>query len=354
MLPSDQLESLIQALRALYAAAERALLEAIASAVRAETTQPGGLGAMHQRLTWLRRRARAIIDALLVEAHREAGHALAGAATAGRRRGEQHLPPRRLREAAPLFPRTPAQTLVHAPSALMPTLSAMQPQLLASTEGIYREVMRTVTSTRIGGTAGRLRMAQQVLDQAAKKGVTGFVGRGGRRWNLVHYVEMATRTACLTAANDAYAALLVEHGYDLVRVSTVANCSDLCAPFQGRLLSLTGTGAQKPGVVATLAEARARGLHHPNCRHALILWTPGEPVPDPEPVDPAGYAATQTLRRLERGIRAQKRIRAAAMDTTARRAADARIRALQAQIRAHVADTGIPRIRRREQIGVPL
>ncbi len=351
MLTPEQLERIVAALRTLYAGAERTLLALVADWVRTETRNPGsgpGTYAQHAQI-------RAILDRLLAQARTAAREALARSATDGRRAAERDLPPAHLRAATPLFPRTPAQTLVHAPAGLMPSLSRMYPQLMASTDGMYREVMREVISMRLGGTAGRLRLAQQVLDRAAAQGITGYVSpKSGRRWNLVSYVEMCTRTAARVAANDGYAALCVEHGYDLVRVTTVANCSDLCAPFQGRLLSITGRPTSVP-VVATLAEARARGFEHPNCRHALRLWTPDEgPPPEPEPVDPAGYRATQKLRRLERGIRAQKRVRAAALDRTARQAADARIRALQKQVRDHVADTGIPRIRRREQIGVPL
>lgn len=351
MLTPEQLERIVAALRALYAGAERTLLAMVADWVRAETRSPGSVPGSFSR----RAQIRAVLDRLLGQARGAAREALARAAIEGRRAAEADLPPAILRSAAPLFPRTPPQTLVHAPAGLMPSLSAMYPQLIASTDGIYRQVMREVVSQRLGGTAGRLRLAQQVLDRAAAQGITGYVStKSKRRWNVVSYVEMCTRTAARVAANDAYAALCVEHGYDIVRVTTVANCSDLCAPFQGRLLSITGRPTTAP-VVATLPEARARGFEHPNCRHALRLWTPGDgPLPEPPPVDPAAYKATQKLRGLERRIRAQKRVRAAALDPAAQRAADARIRALQKQVRELVDETGIPRIRRREQIGVPL
>lgn len=352
MLSDDTLDAIIRATRGLYARCEQALIELVAAAVRADAghAQPGLW--LHQRVTELRKRCREVISRMLEHARREASHALGAAAAGGRRNGERDLPPLHLRASAPLFPRTPHATLVHAPAALMPSLARLTPQLLAGAEGMYREVMRDVLATRLGGEAGRLRLAQAALDRAARKGITGyFAPAGKRRWNVVHYVEMASRTAAQRAANDAHAALLVEHGYDLVRVTTVANCSPLCQPFQGRLLSLTGTGMDgRYPVVATLAEARARGLHHPNCRHAIRLWVPSDALPPPPPRDPDGYKATQDLRRLERAVREQKRLRKAAITPQATAAANARIRGLQKQIREHVEATGVPRIRRREQL----
>jgi hypothetical protein len=67
--------------------------------------------------------------------------------------------------------------------------------------------------------------------------------------------------------------------------------------------------------------------------------------------DPDGDKARQRLRLLERRVRAAKRQEAAALDDTARRAARARVREVQAQIRNHVATTSAKRQPAREQIG---
>lgn len=44
----------------------------------------------------------------------------------------------------------------------------------------------------------------------------------------------------------------------------------MCAPWNGKVLSLTG---QTPGY-PTLEEAEGAGLFHPNCRHASSLYIP--------------------------------------------------------------------------------
>ncbi|SLG40273.1 Phage minor capsid protein 2 [Mycobacteroides abscessus subsp. abscessus] len=267
----------------------------------------------------------------------------------------------RLRRTAPRAPRTARGVTVRTPAALRDQLDAMAPHLIASTEGLYRQVMTQVLAHPVDSEAARRRLAQRLLDQAAAKGITGFTDAGGRRWSMVSYVEMATRTAAAQTAIDAHCALLAEHGYDLVRVSVHANCSPMCAPFQGHLLSVTGettsSGPEpwRPRVVASLAQARARGFNHPNCKHHVALWVPGDPLPEAPEVDPDDYLAEQQLRALERRLRAARRRKAVALDDMAARQANAAIRAYRAQIADHVAaHPTVLRKPHRERIDGPL
>jgi len=61
---------------------------------------------------------------------------------------------------------------------------------------------------------------------------------------------------------------LVEQGHDLVKVSTHRGACELCQPWQGKILSITGKTEGYP----TLEEAKAEGLFHVNCRHAYGLY----------------------------------------------------------------------------------
>lgn len=65
----------------------------------------------------------------------------------------------------------------------------------------------------------------------------------------------------------------------------------------------------------------------------------------------ATYEDTQRQRYYERQVRAWKRRAAAAMDDATRARANRRVRDYQARIRALTAETGLPRKRRREQLG---
>jgi hypothetical protein len=52
-----------------------------------------------------------------------------------------------------------------------------------------------------------------------------------------------------------------------VKVSTHRGACELCQPWQGKILSITGKTKGYP----TLEEAKAAGLFHPRCRHAYSL-----------------------------------------------------------------------------------
>jgi len=104
-------------------------------------------------------------------------------------------------------------------------------------------------------------------------------------------------------------------------------------------------------VVATLAEARSRGLHHPNCTHSISAYRPGITRVGNARSDPEGYEAKQRQRELERRIRDAKLRAEAAITPEARRAANARVRALQRELREHIRRHGLKRLPYREQIG---
>jgi len=76
------------------------------------------------------------------------------------------------------------------------------------------------------------------------------------------------RTTTMEAHLQGTANRLVEQGHDLVKVSTHRGACELCQPWQGKILSITGKTEGYP----TLEEAKAAGLFHPNCRHAYGLY----------------------------------------------------------------------------------
>lgn len=225
-------------------------------------------------------------------------------------------------------------------SASLPGVTTISPFRQAVTEAIG--------STRGGLPAtslslSRVQAAQKALDDLAAQGLTGFVDKAGRRWDLATYVEMATRTAVSNAWDEHQAQALVHSGVDLVVVgthSTEGSCA-LCRPWLGRTLSLAGVTPGHP----TLAQARAAGFRHPNCR---CSWAPvGVAMVDEvtNPVDAARsaavYTAAQRQRALERRVRAAHRANAAAITPHARNKARRELTAARAAAEQHRARTGL-------------
>jgi hypothetical protein len=161
---------------------------------------------------------------------------------------------------------------------------------------------------------------------------------------------MAVQTAATHAAVQGHSDQLLSHGIDLVMVSGHSACCELCAEWEGKILSLTG---RTPGY-STLADAMDAGLFHPHCTHTISAYIEGvtKPLP-PEALHTDGeYAKLQERGRLERGIRQWKRREAVAeLDPNAKRLASAKVKEWQGKLRDFKAETGISRNYGREQFG---
>lgn len=230
----------------------------------------------------------------------------------------------------------------------------------------YRDVVTAATAGVLLGTDTRLAAAQRAWDRLLERGVTGFVDQAGRRWELASYVEMAVRTASAQAAVTGHLDRLGAAGIDLVVASDGPQECARCRPWEGKVLSRTVGGARTTAqrnpitsdpvlvrVAGSVAEAIAAGFLHPNCRHGVSAYLPGVTRVPTSTADPEGDAARQKQRALERRVRKEKLREAAALDPAAARVHRERVRALQAQIREHIATapTVLHRRPERERIG---
>lgn len=257
--------------------------------------------------------------------------------------------------------------LVHS---LASRLSGTRLPILRWAEDAYRAVVATdALPSVLLGTTTRRRATQVAWEELLTRGVTGFTDKAGRRWNLASYVEMATRTGVAQAAVEGHLDRLASAGLDLVIVSNAPQECQRCRPWEGKILTRDGADRARAvsadhatedraitvHVAGSVQEAIKAGLLHPNCRHSLNAYLPGLTTIPTDTADPEGDAARQRLRALERAVRAAKLKQAAALTPEAGKAAGARARELQGQIREHVAasaDLGIMRKPERERINL--
>lgn len=225
------------------------------------------------------------------------------------------------------------------------TLTASRSRIFRSVDDIYRKVIAETTPLASQGTITRRTAADRALRRLAANGVTGFIDRAGKRWEAASYVEMASRQATKEAAIQGHVDRLRANGHNLVIVSDVPQECEKCRPFEGKVLAL-----RPENQYTSLDEAKRRGLFHIGCRHSITRYQPGRTRSFGETADPQGDKDRQKLRYLERCVRAAKREEAAALDEQGRKAARAKVRARQAQIREHVDTTSAKRQRNRESI----
>lgn len=198
---------------------------------------------------------------------------------------------------------------------------------LRTTDDIYRQ---TVNRVQLAMSTGSMTL-QQAIDIAVKdflnQGINCIVYKDGRRVNIADYVRMALRTTATRAALQGKSAKFKALGYDTVQVSSYGMCSPTCKPWQGRIYIedtfsfwdgevqeypdgiLWGKSGYCGKWFPLLSSAIEKGLFHPNCRHTILLWRDGDPLP--ESVDNSDserrYKLEQQQRALEREIRRAKR-----------------------------------------------
>ncbi|RLV56052.1 capsid protein [Aeromicrobium phragmitis] len=224
-------------------------------------------------------------------------------------------------------------------------------RILRAADDIYRQVIASAAPQVLLGTQTRREAAQSALNRFANRGITGFVDSRGRQWAMESYVEMSMRAGVMNAQVQGHVERLLSRGQDLVIVSDAPQECALCRPWEGKVLSLTGSQHVDVRVAGTLDAARSAGLFHPGCRHSVSLFIQGVTKRPTDTADAASQHDREHLRSRERQVRKWKRREAVALDDAAREQARAKVRHYQAQIREHVASSSAKRQRHREQLG---
>ena len=132
-----------------------------------------------------------------------------------------------------------------------------------------RRILDDVIKGRIKGETRR-EISKNIVKQLRKDGLAALTDRSGKRWDLRVYGRMLSRTVLTEAHYTGIANQTLSNGYDLIQVSKHSTSCPICAPWQGRILSVSGINKKYP----SLDDARAAGLFHPNCRHAIAPYHP--------------------------------------------------------------------------------
>lgn len=230
--------------------------------------------------------------------------------------------------------------------------------VLRTMDDVYRQ---TVNKVQLAMNTGSMTL-QQAIDMAVQdflnKGINCIMYRDGRRINIADYVRMALRTTATRANLQGQSAKIKALGYDTVLVSSYSMCSETCLPWQGRpyiddTFSLWDGEIQERGDelwgkshycgkwFPLLSSAIQGGLFHPNCRHTILMWRDGDPIP--QPVDNSKnnrrYKLEQQQRHLENKVRKAKRLVAGQSDPSNIKKAKKLLRNAQKELREFIADT---------------
>ena len=212
-------------------------------------------------------------------------------------------------------------------------------------------VNRAVARYNRGGITWR-QAKQSALNELASAGITHFVDKKNRSWELGAYVEMGIRTGINQSARAGFLLSMEQRGKDLVYASSHFGSCPLCAVWQGQVLSINGNHPDYP----SLQDAINDGLFHPNCRHVLLEYIEGisDLRNDDSPESRAHYQLTQAQRRYERGVRQWKNREMTAITSADRIKANSYRKQWQSALKDHVEKNGLARRYDREQITTPV
>lgn len=234
--------------------------------------------------------------------------------------------------------------------------SELHRRILHDATDVYRDVLAKALPQAVFGVETTQQAVSRALAAFADRGITAFVDKAGRHWGMAEYAEMAVRTGMMNSALAGYAQEALAHGEDLVIISEHADECPLCAPWERRILSITGAQRDHPDCTGTVGDARAAGLFHPNCLHAMTVYVPGltiaesskPPGPYQDSADARGYSKRQQQRYMERMVRRWKRRQAVATTPEEERLARAYVVKWQGKLRSVTADVKLPRKYSRE------
>lgn len=213
----------------------------------------------------------------------------------------------RVPEARKIIGETPQKHMVAYKNALTLTSEqhAIVDTLVANLMGEVNEAAKTVLTTLQDTLIGRAKpdvfrrvgLEQAALQQATgagtykilpgfvealrRDGVTAFVDKAGRNWSLHTYGSMVSRTTSRQA--EVLAVLTADPEQDLYKISSHGTTCKLCAPYEGRVYSKSGTDPDFPPLAAAFGKVDPNGPDtltntwlnlHPNCLHAIYPWAP--------------------------------------------------------------------------------
>ena len=229
---------------------------------------------------------------------------------------------------------------------------------------IAQGALNTATGEVITGISGRQAAVRSAIRQMAQEGIVGFVDKAGHLWSPEAYVNMDVRTTAANVAREAVFQQNREYGLDLVIVPVNATARPLCAPFQGKIISMSngnGTTRDRYGNSVAYISVGQTTYGHPaglwgiNCHHAPDPFVPGVSKQHEEPAADVGnrYGATQQQRYYERKVRNAKRVAAcydAAGDTEAFQRAAKVVRERTAQLKTVCIQNHLPYYGNRTQV----
>lgn len=198
-------------------------------------------------------------------------------------------------------------------------LNLINTTLPRSIQKTYKSIVEKSVAEVVISSKSADKAIRDTIMKWQKKNFTGFVDKGGREWRADAYARAVIKTTTFRVYNEMRTAPAKEMGIDTYYYSKKATEREMCAPLQGRIVTMEGTTHTEQGVkVLALSDygyGYAGGCLGVHCGHYLTPFIIGvnELPEDPDhlkdltPEQAEENARIQAKQRaLERAIRNQK------------------------------------------------
>ena len=165
--------------------------------------------------------------------------------------------------------------------ASVTAMATVQSALIGRIEpDVYRRVGLEQVALRQATGQGVYKQLPAFVEALRREGVTAFVDKAGRHWSLHTYCSMVSRTTSRQA--EVLASLTADPEQDLYRITRTGTTCALCAPYEGRVYSKSGTNPDYPPLSDAFGKQDPNGPNtltntwlniHPQCRHSLQSYT---------------------------------------------------------------------------------
>lgn len=172
--------------------------------------------------------------------------------------------------------------------ASMTVMATLQSALIGRVEpDVYRRVGLEQVAAQQAVGRGVNASVPAFVQALRREGVRAFTDKAGRNWSLHTYCTMASRTTSRQA--EVLAVLTADQEHDLYMISSHGTTCALCAPYEGRVYSRSGTDPDFPPLAAAFGKMDPAGPNnlantwlniHPGCLHSIYPWTPAGRSPE--------------------------------------------------------------------------
>lgn len=165
--------------------------------------------------------------------------------------------------------------------ATITAYATVQSALIGRVEpDVYRRIGLEQVALQQAQGRGTYKVLPEFVQALRREGITAFVDKAGRNWSLHTYCAMVSRTTSRQA--EVLAVLTADPEQDLYRISSHGTTCAICAPYEGRVYSKSGTNPDYPPLAAAFGKQDPAGPDtltntwlnlHPNCLHAIYPYS---------------------------------------------------------------------------------